>query len=406
VKNKYGTLRLCIDFRQLNKVTIKNKYPLPRIDQLFDQLKHAKIFSRIDLRSGYRQVRIREEYIRKTAFRTRYGHYEFTVVPFGLSNAPAVFMCLMNGLFREYLDKFFIVVLDDILIYYNSEEDHEHYLRMVMQVSREHQLYAKLRKCSFYEKQIHYLGHIISKDGITVDPEKIEAIIDWSTPKNVTEVRSFMGFAGYYKRFIEGFSKIAHPNTSLQRKGVKFQWTLDCENSLQHLKQLLTSAPILRIANPNEDFIVCTYACNEGLGGVLSQNGFVICYELRKLKEHERHYATDDLDLASIVHALKKWIHYLMGKRFELRTDHNGMKYLFDQPTLNARKTRWLEFLSEYDFDIKHIKGKENKVVDALRRIVHEMHASSIIMYQSDLKGRIIEAAKSDFQYKELVVKL
>jgi hypothetical protein len=172
------------------------------------------------------------------------------------------------------------------------------------------------------------------------------------------------------------------------------------------LKQLLTSAPILRIADPNEDFIVCIDACKEGLGGVLSQNGFVICYESRKLKEHERHYATHDLELASIVNSLRKWRHYLMGKRFELRTDHNGLKYLFDHPTLNVRQTIWSEFLSEYDFDIKHIKGKENKVVDALNIRVHELHDTTISMYQSDLKDRITEAAKSDLQYKELVAKL
>jgi hypothetical protein len=192
VRKKYRTLILCIDFRQLNKVTVKNKYPLPRIDDLFDQVKDAKIFSNIDIRSGYHHVRIKEYDINKTTFRTRYGHYEFTVVPFGLSNVPVVFMCLMNGVFREYLDKFVIVFLDDILIYYKLEEYHEHHLSMVLQVLREHQLYAKLRKCSFYQKQIYYLGHIISKDGIAVDPEKIEAIREWSVPKNVIEVRSFM----------------------------------------------------------------------------------------------------------------------------------------------------------------------------------------------------------------------
>jgi hypothetical protein len=177
-------------------VTVKNKYPLPRIDDLFDQLKDENIFSKIDLRLGYHQVRIKEKDIGKTTFRTRYGHYEFIVVPFGLSNAPAVFMCLMNGVFREYLDKFVIVFLDDILIYSKSEEEHEHHLRMVLQVLREHHLYAKSSKCSFYQKQIHYLGHIISKDGIAVDPENIEAIREWSVLKNVIEVRSFMGLAG------------------------------------------------------------------------------------------------------------------------------------------------------------------------------------------------------------------
>jgi hypothetical protein len=187
---------------------------------------------------------------------------------------------------------------------------------------------------------------------------------------------------------------------------VKFQWTLDCKKSFQHLKQLLKSAPILRITNPDEDFIVCTDACNEGLGGVLNQNEFVICYESRKLKDHERNYATHDLELATIVHALRKGRHYLMGKRFELRTYHNGLKYLFDQPNLNARQNKWLEFLSEYDFDIKHIKGKENKVADALSRRVHELHATTISMYQTDIKRKILEATNADLQYKELVAML
>jgi hypothetical protein len=176
IKKKDRMLRLCIDFRKLNKLTVKNKYPLPRIDDLFNQLKDAKIFSKIDLRLGYHQVRIIDEDINKTAFRTSYRHYEFTVVPFGLSNAPIIFMSLMNGVFRDYLDKFVIVFLDDILVYSRTEEEHKQHLRMVLQVPREHQLYAKLSKCSFYQERIHYLGHIISKDGIVVDPEKIESI--------------------------------------------------------------------------------------------------------------------------------------------------------------------------------------------------------------------------------------
>jgi hypothetical protein len=279
VKKKDGMLRLCIDFRQLNKVTIKNKYPLPRIDDLFYQLKDAKIFSKIDIRSGYHQMRINDEDIIKTTFRTRYGHYEFMVVSFGLSNAPVVFMCLMNGVFRDYLDKFVIVFLDDILVYSKTEEEHEQHLRMVLQVLREHQLYAKLSKFSFYQRQIHYLGHIISKEGIVVDPEKVEAIQEWSVPRNVVEVRYFMGLVGYYRRFIDGFSRIAHSITSLERKEKKFQWTEECERSFQQLKQLLTSAPILNIADPNKDYVVCTDACKEGLGGVLIQEGFVVCYE-------------------------------------------------------------------------------------------------------------------------------
>jgi hypothetical protein len=185
----------------------------------------------------------------------------------------------------------------------------------------------------------------------------------------------------------------------LQKKGTKFEWTLKCEKNFNLLKELLTSAPVLNIVDPNESFVVCTDACKEGLGGVLTQNGHVIGYESRKIKEHERNYATHDLELAAIVHALRMWRHYLMGKKFELRTDHIGLKYLFEQPTLNARKTRWLEFLSEYDFDIKHIKGKENKVVDALSRRVHIMHATAVSMHQSDLKRRILDGLVTDQHY-------
>jgi hypothetical protein len=327
-------------------------------------------------------------------------------VPFGLSNAPVVFMCLMNGLFRDYLDKFVIVFLDDILVYSKSEEEHKQHMRLVLQVLREHQLHAKLSKCSFYQRQIHYLGHIISEEGIVVDPEKVGAIREWSVPRNVVEFRSFMGLVGYYIRFIIGFLRIAHCITSLQRKEKKFHWTEECEKSFQRLKHLLTSTPILRIADPNMDFVVCTDACKEGLGGVLSQDGFVICYESRKLKEHEKNYATHNLELAAIIHALRKWRHYLMGRRFELRIDHNDLKYLFDQPTLNARQSRWLEFLCEYDFYIKHIKGKKNKVADALSRKVHELHATTISMYMTDIKDRILEAANANLQYRDLVAKL
>jgi hypothetical protein len=191
------------------------------------------------------------------------------------------------------------------------------------------------------------LGHIISEQGIVVDLEKIEAIRGWKTPRNVSEVRYFMGLAGYYIIFIVGFSKIAHPITFLQKKGIKFEWTSKCEENFNLLKELLNSAPVLKIFDPNESFVVCKDACKKGLGGVLTQNGHVIRYESRKLKEHESNYATHELELVAMVHTLNIWSYYLMGKRFELRIDHGGLKYLFQQPILNARKTRWLEFLSE-----------------------------------------------------------
>ncbi|GJS57331.1 putative reverse transcriptase domain-containing protein [Tanacetum coccineum] len=211
VKKKDGSMRLCIDYRELNRITIRNRYPLPRIDDLFDQLQGAKYFSKIDLRSGYHQLRVREQDISKTAFRTRYGHYEFLVMPFGLTNAPAVFMDLMNRVFHEYLDKFVIVFIDDILVYSKSEEEHEQHLRIVLEILRQKKLYAKFSKCEFWLQQVAFLGHIVSADGIIMDPSKVEAITKWPRPTTVTEVRSFLGLAGYYRRFVEGFSRLALP---------------------------------------------------------------------------------------------------------------------------------------------------------------------------------------------------
>jgi hypothetical protein len=203
--------------------------------------------------------------------------------------------------------------LDDILIYSKSEEEHEHHLILVLHVLRENQLYAKLSKCYFYQNKIHYLGHIISEQAITVDPKKIEDIRGWTTPKSVLDVRYFMGLADYYRRFIVGFSNIYHPITSFQKKGTKFEWMLKCENNFNLLKELHTSAPILKIAIPNEIFEVCTDACKEVLGGFLTQNGYVVGYESKHLKEHERNYAMHGLELVAIIHALRMWRYYLMG---------------------------------------------------------------------------------------------
>ena len=229
VKKHDETLRLCMDYRRLNRVTVKNKYPLPRIDDLLDQLRGSKYYTKIDLRTGYHQLQIREEDIPKTAFRTRHGHFEYTVMPFGLTNAPTAFMDLMHRVFRLYLDQFVIVFIDDILIYSRTLEEHERHLTIVLHNLREHKLYAKMRKCEFRMKEVKFLVHVVSEQGVVVDLAKIEAVMKWEPPKNVTEVRSFLGLAGYYRRFVEGFSKLAMPMTCLTKKGEKFLWTLECE---------------------------------------------------------------------------------------------------------------------------------------------------------------------------------
>ena len=235
-KKKDKTLRLCIDYRQFNRVTIKNRYPLPRIDDLFDQLRGARVYSKIDHRTGYHQLRVRETDIPKTAFRTRYGHFEFTVMPFGLTNAPAAFMDILHRVFHPYLDWFVVVFMDDILIYSETEEDHEDYLRVVLQTLRDHQLYAKFSKCEFWLTEVRFLGHVVSASGVSVDHEKVEAIMSWERPKSVFKIRSFLGLAGYYKRFIEDFSRLAAPMTKLTRNEVKFEWNDSCERAFQELK--------------------------------------------------------------------------------------------------------------------------------------------------------------------------
>ncbi|XP_050916491.1 uncharacterized protein LOC127131619 [Lathyrus oleraceus] len=247
VKKKDGSMRLCIDYRQLNKVTIKNKYPLPRIDDLMDQLVGACVFSKIDLRSGYHQIKVKDEDIQKTAFRTRYGHYEYSVMPFGVTNAPGVFMEYMNRIFHTYLDHFVVVFIDDILIYSKSEEEHKEHLRLVLDVLKDKKLYAKLSKCEFWLREVSFLGHVISGKGIAVDTSKVEAVLQWETPKSATEIRSFLGLAGYYRRFIEGFSKLAFPLTKLTCKGKAFVWDVQCEESFNELKRRLTSAPVLTL---------------------------------------------------------------------------------------------------------------------------------------------------------------
>ncbi|GJS52807.1 putative reverse transcriptase domain-containing protein [Tanacetum coccineum] len=296
VKKKDGSFRMCIDYRELNKLTVKNRYPLPRIDDLFDQLQGSSIYSKIDLRSGYHQLRVREQDIPKTAFRTRYGHYEFQVMPFGLTNAPAVFMDLMNRVCKPYLDKFIIVFIDDILIYSKDKKEHEEHLKAILELLKKEKLYAKFSKCEFWIPKVQFLGHVIDSRGIHVDPAKIESIKDWASPKTPTEIRQFLGLAGYYR-----------------------------------------SAPILALPEGSEDFVVYCDASYKGLGVVLMQREKVIAYASRQLKTHEKNYTTHDLELGSVVFALKIWRHYLHGTKCTVFTDHKSLQHILDQKDLNIR---------------------------------------------------------------------
>ncbi|KAK8583482.1 hypothetical protein V6N13_108843 [Hibiscus sabdariffa] len=329
VKKKDGSLRLCIDYRKLNKLTVKNKYPLPRIDDLFDQFRGATILSKIDLRSGYYQLKVKDSDVAKTAIRNRYGHYEFLVMPFGLTNAPAAFMDMMNRVFRPYLDQFVVVFIDDILIYSRSEAEHDEHLRIVLQTLRDHRLYAKWSKCEFWLKKITFLGHVVSAEGIQVDPA---------------------------------------PLTKLLKKDVPFVWTEAQQASFEKLKEALTQAPVLVQPESGKDFAVYRDASHSGLGCVLMQEGRVIAYASRQLRPHELNYPTHDLELAAVVFALKIWRHYLYGEKCYIYTDHKSLKYLLTQKELNLRQRRWLELLKDYDCQIEYHPGKANVVVDALSR--------------------------------------
>ncbi|XXG80255.1 hypothetical protein AAC387_Pa09g1170 [Persea americana] len=289
-------------------------------------------------------------------------------MPFGLTNALVVFMALMNKIFALYLDSFTAVFIEDVLVYSQSKEEHEHHLRTFLQLLRDNQLYAKFSKCKFWLEKVVFLGHIISKDGLAVDPTTVDAVVSWKRLENVTEIRSFLGLVGYYRKFVKSFSTVSVPLTKLTRNDVLFVWSDTCEDSFQKLKERLKSMPILSLPSGSGGFVIFIDASGTGLGCILMQHGKVIAYGSRQLKKHEKKYATHDLELAAVVFALKTWHHYLYGEQFEVHSDHRRLQYLFTLSDLNNRQRRWMEYIKDYDFPIKYHPGKANVVADALSR--------------------------------------
>ncbi|GJT69729.1 putative nucleotidyltransferase, ribonuclease H [Tanacetum coccineum] len=343
VKKKDGSFRMCIDYQELNKLTVKNRYLLPMIDDLFDQLQGSSVYSKIDLRSGYHQLRVRNEDIPKTAFKTRYEHYEFQVMPFGLTNAPAVFMDLMNRVCKPYLDKFMIVFIDDILIYSRNKEEHADHLRIILELLRNEKLYAKFSKCEFWIGIVQFLGHLIDSQGLHVDPAKIEAKL--------------------------------------------------CE------------APILALPEGNDDFVVYCNASLQGLGAVLMQREKVIAYASRQLKPHEENYTTHNLELGAVVFALKIWRHYLYGTKCTVFIDHKSLRHILNQKELNMRQRRWLELLTDYHCEIRYHPGKANVVADALSRIKSLQVISLGMTIHPKFPSQILQAQNEALKEENLKVK-
>ncbi|KAJ9532097.1 hypothetical protein QJQ45_003814 [Haematococcus lacustris] len=342
-----GSLRMCIDYRALNKVTIKNKYPLPRIDQLIDRLHGATVFSSLDLQSGYHQIRITPEDVPKSAFRTPFGHYQFKVLSFGLTNAPATFQAVMNDIFREH-NKFVVVYLDDILVFSKDKTEHAKHLEVVFKLLLQNQLYAKLKKCEFERAELKFLGHLVGVKGIRPDPAKIQSIVDWPPLTDVASIRSFVGLATYFRTFIQGFAKLVAPLTNLTKTHVQWCWDDSCEAAFRGVKHALSNAPVLALPDFSKQFQVICDASVTGIGAVLMQDGHPIAFESRRLIPAEVNYTTGEQELLAVVHALKTWRCYLEGVEFKVITDHNPLIYISTQPNLSRRQTRWSEYLQRF----------------------------------------------------------
>lgn len=406
VRKKDGSWRLCIDFRALNHLTIKDKFPIPVVDELLDELHGAHFFSKLDLRSGYHQIRVNEEDIPKTAFRTHDGHYEFLVMPFGLTNAPSTFQAVMNNIFRPYLRKFILVFFDDILIYSKTWAEHLHHLELVLQLLSDHQLCAKLSKCVFGQEEVEYLGHIVAHHGVRVDPTKIDAMKTWPHPKTLKSLRGFLGLTGYYRKFVKDYGKIAAPLTALLKKDA-FSWTPVAETAFEQLKQAMCSTPVLAMPDFSKPFTIESDACGNGLGAVLLQDDHPIAFTSKALSGKNLALSTYEKEMMAILHAVQKWRPYLLGSHFCIRTDHQSLKYFLEQRVSSPTQQKWVSKLMGYDYEITYKKGKENIVADALSRTFdNQASLSAISMPIPNWLASVQQGYDSDSSLSQIIHQL
>ncbi|KAE8708434.1 cytochrome P450 78A7-like [Hibiscus syriacus] len=399
-KKHDGSLRMCVDYRALNKVTIKNRYPIPLIADLFDRLGGAKVYTKMDLKKGYYQVQITEGDEPKTTCITRYGSYEWLVMPFGLTNAPTMFCTLMNKLFQLYLDQLMVVYLDDIVVYSNSMEELIDHLRIVFKILRENELYVKKEKCTFATEEVHFLGHVIGHGKLLMDRNKIKAIIEWEPPIKVSEMRSFFGLVNYYRRFIQGYSARASLLMDLLKKGKAREWSEQCQKAFEDLKAAVSQEPVLALPDFTMSFEVHTDASDFAIGEVLMQEGHLIAFESHKLNDTERRYTVQEKKMTTIIHCMQVWRHYLLGAHFTIKTDNVATSYFQTHKKLSPKQARWQDFLDEFDYMLEYKPGKANVVADALSR---KAELAVISLAKGTVLERIKESLKQDPMTRELV---
>ena len=330
-KQKNGNLRMCIDYRSLNQQTVKNRYPLPRIDDLFDQLQGAKVFSSIDLQSAYYQVRLKPDAVPKTAFTTPLGLYEFRVLRFGLTNAPGTFQNIMNDVLKDVIGKFIIVYLDDIVVHSKDQAEHYKHLQIVLQLLHEHELYANLAKCKFVQPELLFLGHIVGAQGLQVDPQKVAIVQDWPVPKDKNSLQKFWGLANYFRKFIMGWAVLVSALQALLKKSDTFGWDAGCNAAFDGIKHALCNAPVLTLPDLNEPFEVICSACGVGHGAVLLQGGRSVAFDGKRLSPAEQNYSVGEQELLAVMHALELWRCYLVGAELTVVTDHRPNTFFANQ---------------------------------------------------------------------------
>jgi hypothetical protein len=367
VQKKDGSLRMCIDYRQLNKLTIRDRFPLPHIQDLLDQVSQSTIFSSLDLQTGYNQIRIADSDVEKTAFTTPYGHFQFKVLSFGLTNAPATFQRLMHRIFAPYIGKFVLVYLDDVLIMSKAPEEHLTHLRLVLEVLEKQQLYAKLSKCEFGKTTLKFLGHVVSAGTVSADPDKIKVLQNWDVPRSLQQLRSFLGLANYFRRFVPNYSTLAAPLTALTAYKVVFTWQdwppaeLAAFNALKHA---LVSPPV-PLPDSDKPFVIQADASNVGCGATLMQDDKVVAYMSRKWDSAQSNWSAGEQELFALICALREWRCYVDRACVTL---HHPLVWLTSQAHLSSKQTRWMEFLARFDFELEYVRGVDNAAADSLSR--------------------------------------